>query len=99
MLTNQLADNVIVSPAPPQPENFQFGLGGFALETTKNDYLSPLTIGSFGWGGAFNTHGWGGPQRRNNCTFVHPGIPLTVLFYRGGVSSCGLSGDFKLIYH
>lgn len=62
MLTNQLGEYVIISPAPPQPENFQFGLGGFALETTKNDYLSPLSIGSFGWGGAFNTHGWADPK-------------------------------------
>lgn len=61
MLTNQLGDHVRISPMPPQPENFQFGLG-FALETAKNDYLSPLSIGSFGWGGAFNTHGWADPK-------------------------------------
>jgi CubicO group peptidase (beta-lactamase class C family) len=47
---------------PPQPENFQFSLAGFALETAKNDYLSPLSQGAFGWGGAFNTHGWADPK-------------------------------------
>ena len=40
-----------------------FGLG-FGLETAKNDYLSPLSIGSFSWGGAFNTQYWGDPQEK-----------------------------------
>lgn len=62
MLQNQLGDQVKTSAMPPQPENFQFGLGGFALETQKNDYLLPLSQGSFGWGGAFNTHGWADPK-------------------------------------
>lgn len=62
MLTNQLGDQVAISPLPPQPENFQFTLGGFALVTEKNAYLSPRSIGSFGWGGAFNTHGWADPK-------------------------------------
>jgi CubicO group peptidase (beta-lactamase class C family) len=62
MLQNQLRDQVKTSAMPPQPENFQFGLGGFALETQKNDYLLPLSLGSFGWGGAFNTHGWADPK-------------------------------------
>lgn len=62
MLRNQLGDQVKISAMPAQPENFQFGLGGFALETEKNDYLSALSIGSFGWGGAFNTHGWADPK-------------------------------------
>lgn len=61
MLTNQLAEGVRISPYPEQPENFQFGLG-FALETEKNDYLLPFSIGAFGWGGAFNTHGWADPK-------------------------------------
>jgi len=62
MLTNQLGGQVVISPLPPQPENFQFALGGFALVTEKNAYLSPRNIGSFGWGGAFNTHGWADPK-------------------------------------
>jgi len=62
MLQNQLRDQVKTSAMPPQPENFQFGLGGFALETQKNDYLLTLSLGSFGWGGAFNTHGWADPK-------------------------------------
>lgn len=61
MLTNQLAADVRISPDPPQPEDFGFGLGGYALETAQNDYLSPAAVGAFGWGGAFNTHGWADP--------------------------------------
>ncbi|MEC5147047.1 serine hydrolase domain-containing protein [Chitinophaga sp. 212800010-3] len=61
MLTNQLPDGTGISPLPPQPENFRFGLG-FGLETPANDYLSPMTVGSFRWDGAFTTFGWADPQ-------------------------------------
>jgi len=40
-----------------------FGLG-FGLETPENDYQSPFSVGSFSWGGAFNTHYWGDPKER-----------------------------------
>lgn len=62
MLENQLGDDVTLSPNPPLPENLQFSLGGFSVVTSKNAYLSPQSIGSFGWGGAFNTHGWADPK-------------------------------------
>lgn len=39
----------------------QFGLG-FQLETSANDYLSPASLGSFSWGGAFNTNYWADPK-------------------------------------
>lgn len=39
----------------------QFGLG-FQLETSVNDYLSPASLGSFSWGGAFNTTYWADPK-------------------------------------
>ncbi|MBC9929170.1 serine hydrolase domain-containing protein [Chitinophaga qingshengii] len=61
MLTNQLEAGVRPSPLPAQPEPFQFGLG-FALETAVNDHLMPYRIGTFSWGGAFNTHYWADPQ-------------------------------------
>lgn len=64
MLTNQLADGVPTSPLPAQPEQFKFGLSGFALETPQNDYLLPFSQGAFGWGGAFNTHGWADPAEK-----------------------------------
>lgn len=53
MLTNQ------VQP----PLTTQFGLG-FGLETTVNDHQSILTIGSFSWGGAFNTQYWGDQKEK-----------------------------------
>ena len=34
------------------------------LETEANDHRTPLTIGSFSWGGAFNTHYWADPEER-----------------------------------
>ncbi len=41
----------------------EFGLG-FGLETEKNDYQSPVSIGSFSWGGAFSTEYWADPKER-----------------------------------
>lgn len=62
MLTNQLEEGVHASPLPAQPEPFRFGLG-FALETAANDHLMPYNIGTFSWGGAFNTHYWADPKQ------------------------------------
>ncbi|MCB0487176.1 MAG: serine hydrolase domain-containing protein [Cyclobacteriaceae bacterium] len=39
----------------------QFGLG-FELETALNDYQDPTSIGTFSWGGAFNTTYWADPK-------------------------------------
>jgi CubicO group peptidase (beta-lactamase class C family) len=41
----------------------EFGLG-FGLETVKNDHKSVVSLGSFTWGGAFNTHYWADPKER-----------------------------------
>jgi len=35
---------------------------GFGLETARNDYDSPESIGSFSWGGAFSTQYWADPK-------------------------------------
>ncbi|MBX2946219.1 MAG: beta-lactamase family protein [Cyclobacteriaceae bacterium] len=53
ILTNQL----YVPDANP------FGLA-FGLETESNDYQSIVSIGSFSWGGAFNTHYWADPKEQ-----------------------------------
>jgi CubicO group peptidase (beta-lactamase class C family) len=55
MLTNQLSDKIT--------DTFQFCLG-FGVETAKNDHLSPFTIGSFTWGGAFATSYWADPKEK-----------------------------------
>ncbi len=39
----------------------KFGLG-FGLETTESDARTPLSVGSFEWGGAFNTTYWADPK-------------------------------------
>lgn len=50
MLTDQLPDL-----------SNDFGLG-FGLETKQNDYRSPVSVGTFSWGGAFSTQYWADPQ-------------------------------------
>jgi CubicO group peptidase (beta-lactamase class C family) len=52
MLTDQIAG-----------DSNEFGLG-FGLETLKNDYQSVVSMGTFTWGGAFNTHYWADPKER-----------------------------------
>jgi CubicO group peptidase (beta-lactamase class C family) len=53
MLTNQLQ--------PPIANQVGLGIG---LETDKNDHHSILSLGSFSWGGAFNTHYWADPKEK-----------------------------------
>lgn len=55
MMTDQISDRVT-------PDN-EFGLG-FGLETLANDPRSVLSVGSFSWGGAFNTHYWADPREK-----------------------------------
>ena len=52
MLTNQVGN---LQPA--------FGLG-FALETAENDSRTPASLGTFSWGGAFNTTYWADPKEK-----------------------------------
>lgn len=53
MLTQQLKS----------PITEQFGLG-FGLETMENDFRSVVSLGSFTWAGAFNTHYWADPKEK-----------------------------------
>ena len=77
MLTNQIQP----------PITNQYGLG-FGLETEKNDYQSVLSIGSFSWGGAFNTQYWADPKEK-----------LVALIYTNMYASPGINtGDkFKVL--
>jgi CubicO group peptidase (beta-lactamase class C family) len=45
------------------PINNQVGLG-FGLETDKNDYQSIVSLGTFSWGGAYNTNYWADPKEK-----------------------------------
>jgi CubicO group peptidase (beta-lactamase class C family) len=51
LLANQLPDEI------ERPNGLQFSLG-VALVTDRNKYLQSPSVGSFYWGGIFNTHYW-----------------------------------------
>ena len=74
MLTNQVG---ALQPA--------FGLG-FALETAENDFRSPVSLGSFSWGGAFKTTYWADPRER-----------LIGLVYTNLRSPLDIDGPFKML--
>jgi CubicO group peptidase (beta-lactamase class C family) len=54
---------LMLTPQVQPPITNQFGLG-FGLETEKNDHLDISSIGSFRWGGAFNTQYWADPKEK-----------------------------------
>ena len=37
---------------------------GFGLETAANDHRSPVSLGTFSWGGAYNTTYWADPEEQ-----------------------------------
>lgn len=55
--TNQLSGSAILNGEP----DFRFGLG-FWLVTAENKYIHAPNVGTFFWGGAFNTHYWVDPK-------------------------------------
>ncbi|WP_430611757.1 serine hydrolase domain-containing protein [Flavobacterium sp. JP2137] len=57
MTTNQLSQQVISQGDP----DFRFGLG-FELVTEENKFARSPSVGTFSWGGAFNTHYWADPK-------------------------------------
>lgn len=66
-LTNQLGDKTFVFGGKPSLNNFGLGVG---LTTEKGQVINKASIGSFFWGGAFNT-----------AYMVDPGRKLITLFY------------------
>ena len=50
--TNQLGDKTFIFGGFPSPNNFGLGVG---LTTTKGQSMNNASVGSFFWGGAFNT--------------------------------------------
>ncbi len=61
LLSPQTVAMMLTDQLPDLP--MEFGLG-FGLETVANDYQSPRSIGSFSWGGAFNTTYWADPKEQ-----------------------------------
>jgi CubicO group peptidase (beta-lactamase class C family) len=65
-----------------------FGLG-FQIETPEDDYVSPSGVGTFSWGGAFNTTYWADPKEHLVALIytntsggpVSLGAPFKVLVY------------------
>jgi CubicO group peptidase (beta-lactamase class C family) len=53
---------LIMTDQLPTMDN-EYGLA-FGLETIKNDHSSIYSVGTFTWGGAFNTHYWADPKER-----------------------------------
>lgn len=53
---------LVLTDQLPDMDN-EFGLG-FGLETQKNDFRSPASVGSFSWGGAFSTQYWADPKEK-----------------------------------
>lgn len=66
-LTNQLGDKTFVFGGKPSLNNFGLGVG---LTTVKGQAINNASVGSFFWGGAFNT-----------AYMVDPGRKLITLFY------------------
>jgi CubicO group peptidase (beta-lactamase class C family) len=62
LLSRKTVELILTNQIQPPLTN-QVGLG-FGLETTANDYQSIFSIGSFSWGGAFNTHYWADPKEK-----------------------------------
>jgi CubicO group peptidase (beta-lactamase class C family) len=65
-----------------------YGLG-FSLETPQNDFVTPLSVGSFSWGGAFATTYWADPKEH-----------LVALVYTNVYGSTARLGDvFKTLVY
>jgi len=54
---------LMMTPQLQPPINNQYGIG-FGLETEKNDHSSIFSLGTFSWGGAFNTQYWADPKEK-----------------------------------
>lgn len=59
LLSPKTVELMLTEQLPTLPT--EVGLG-FGLETARNDHVSPRTLGSFSWGGAFATSYWADPQ-------------------------------------
>jgi len=59
LLSPKTVELMLTEQLPTLP--VEVGLG-FGLETAQNDHLSPRSLGSFSWGGAFATTYWADPK-------------------------------------
>jgi CubicO group peptidase (beta-lactamase class C family) len=59
LLSRKTVELMLIDQLPHLDQ--EFGLA-FGLETEKNDYRSPVSKGTFSWGGAFSTQYWADPE-------------------------------------
>jgi len=76
LLSRKTIELLLTNQITPEVSTRQIGLG-FGLETPVNDYLSPLTVGSFSWGGMFNTQYWADPKEELVCLIYTQIWPTT----------------------
>lgn len=62
ILSRKTIELMLTNQTQPPITN-QYGLG-FGLETDKNDFQGIFSVGSFSWGGAFNTQYWADPKEK-----------------------------------
>ena len=62
LLSRKTIELMLTSQLQP-PITTAVGLG-FGLETNSNDYQSVVSLGTFSWAGAFNTHYWADPKEK-----------------------------------
>jgi len=59
LLSRKTVELMLTDQLPSMAD--EFGLG-FGLETPANDHRSPASVGTFSWGGAYNTTYWADPE-------------------------------------
>ncbi|MBX2967519.1 MAG: beta-lactamase family protein [Cyclobacteriaceae bacterium] len=63
LLSRKTVELMLTSQLTALPDASPVGLG-FGLETAANDYRSVVSLGTFSWAGAFNTHYWADPKEK-----------------------------------
>jgi|APTNR8051073442_1049403.scaffolds.fasta_scaffold00001_141 CubicO group peptidase (beta-lactamase class C family) len=81
LLSRKTVELMLTNQTQP-PITTQFGLG-FGLETEKNDHQSIVSLGTFSWGGAFNSQYWADPKEK-----------LILIIYTNMYNSPYRTGDY-----
>lgn len=81
LLSRKTVELMLTSQLQPPLTN-QVGLG-FGLETELNDHRSVLSLGTFNWGGAFNSQYWADPKEK-----------LVLIIYTNMYNSPYRTGDY-----
>lgn len=85
MISNHIGDHLVWLKGP----GYGFGLG-FSVLLDSGLAMEPLSPGSFGWGGAFNTYFWIDPVEDMICIFMSQIRPYTHLDVRAQTSAIAM---------